>query len=688
MALDTLDYAVMVALAVAVSLYFGKSTFFPSNEGLDAGFVAGAASGKTRNLVEALEKNNKKCVVFFGSQTGTAEDYASKLSKELKARFGLSSMKCDLADYDFDNFNEIPDDKLVFFLVATYGEGEPTDNAVEFFEFLENGADSNLQSLKYTVFGLGNSTYEFYNKIGKDLNNKLEELGGERFAGYGEGDDGKGSMDEDFLAWKEAVFESLKHNLNFEEHELTYEPGLQLTEDSLISKSDAGVSEGEPSSEYVKWDPSVSPEGITKGPFDHTHPYLSTISKSKELFNSKSRSCVHAEFDLSDSNLRYSTGDHLAIWPSNSNQAVSKFLSAFGLEGKEDSVFSLKSLDSTITLPFHSPITYDGAIRNHMEITGAVSRQFLQAIASFAPSEDSKIRAQKLAGDKELFAKEIHSQNLNIADALLKISDGEAWTGVPFEFLIESVAHLQPRYYSISSSSMVDKRSIHVTAVVELEQHDDRVVSGVVTNLLKNIEVSQNKKSEKQLVTYNLKGPKGKYSNYKLPVHVRRSTFKLPSNPAVPIIMIGPGTGVAPFRGFVRERCQQASNTTDNITIGKTLLFFGCRTSDEDFLYKEEWPEYSQKLGSSFELVTAFSREDPAKKVYVQHKLLTKSKEINELLEKGAYIYVCGDASKMARDVQHTLNQIISKERNLPEERGAELIRGLKVQNRYQEDVW
>lgn len=686
MALDTLDYAVMVALAVALVVYFGKDKFASDPNG--AGFVAGASAhggANSRNLIEVLKKTNKKCVIFFGSQTGTAEDYASKLSKELKARFGLQTMTADLADYDFDNFHEIADEAegtLFFFLMATYGEGEPTDNATEFYEYLENEAEA-INGLKFAVFGLGNSTYEFYNKVGNDINTKLHDLGGERFAPYGEGDDGKGSMDEDFLAWKESVIESLKDS-DFEEHELKYEPGLALTEDLNLDYKNPLVSHGEPSLDYIKLKLGDS---ITKGPFDHTHPYLLTITTSKELFSEDSgRSCVHAEFDLSDSNLRYLTGDHLAIWPLNSNETISKFFQAFGLEGKEDVVFSLKSLDSTITLPFHSPITYDGCIRHHLEISGAVSRQFLQAIASFAPSEESRAKANELASNKELFAQEIHSRYFNIADALLFISNGLPWTEVPFVFLIESVAHLQPRYYSISSSSMSEKRSIHVTAVVELETKGEQVVSGVVTNLLKDIELHQNSKSTtKSLVTYDLSGPRNKFSKFKLPVHVRRSTFKLPSNPSVPVILIGPGTGVAPMRGFIRERVQQAANDSK---IGKTILFYGCRNSNEDFLYKDEWSEYSKKLGSSFEMHTAFSREDPKKKVYVQHKIMENAKEINKLLLEGAYIYVCGDASKMARDVQHTLTEIISKERNIPEERGAELVRGLKVQNRYQEDVW
>ncbi|KAK6200187.1 FAD binding domain-containing protein [Scheffersomyces amazonensis] len=676
MALDTLDLSVFIALAVAVLAYLAKQKLFPTKD--DSGFLP-ASSNSGRNLLETIKRNGKNTLVFYGSQTGTAEDYASKLSKELSSRFGLKSMTVDFSDYDFDNFGDIPNDILCFYLVATYGEGEPTDNANEFVEWLENEAD-NLSSLKYTVFGLGNSTYEFYNSMGRKLNEKFEELGAERFATYGEGDDGKGTLDEDFLTWKESVFDTLKNELDFEEKELTYEPGLKLEESDFLTIDDSEVSLGEPNKSYI-----TGTKDLSKGPFDHSHPYLAQITKSRELFTSNDRSCVHIEFDISNSNLRYSTGDHLAVWPSNSNENIETFIKAFGLESKNDTVFQLKKLDPTIAIPFPTPITYGAVIRHHLEISGPVSRQFLSAIASFAPDDASKQRANKIGNDKAIFAQEITQNLFNIADTLLYVSQGKPWTKVPFEYLIENVAHLQPRYYSISSSSLSEKTTINVTAVIETEKKDNRWVTGVVTNLLKNIEIVQNKSSDKPVVTYDLKGPRGKFSNFKLPVHVRRSTFKLPSNPNIPVILVGPGTGVAPLRGFIRDRIQQKKNGS---TIGETLLFYGCRNENEDFLYKEEWPEYAKELGESFEIFTAFSRHDPNKKVYVQHKILEQKDKINKLLESGAFIYVCGDASHMARDVQASFSKILAEGRGISEEKAGELVRSFKVQNRYQEDVW
>ncbi|KGQ96586.1 NADPH-cytochrome P450 reductase [Candida albicans GC75] len=657
MALDKLDLYVIVTLVVAVAAYFAKNQFLSKPQ--DTGFLSNdGAGGSSRNILETLKKNNKNTLLLFGSQTGTAEDYANKLSRELHSRFGLNTMVADFADYDFDNFGDITDDILVFFIVATYGEGEPTDNADEFHTWLTDEADT-LSTLRFTVFGLGNSTYEFYNAIGRKFDQLLEEKGGERFAEYGEGDDGTGTLDEDFLSWKDGVFDSLKNNLNYEEKELKYEPNVKLTERDDLTVDDSNVSLGEPNKKYI----NSQGVDLSKGPFDHTHPYLAKITKTKELFNSKDRNCVHVEFDISDSNLKYSTGDHLAVWPSNSDENIKQFLKCFGLEDKENTVIELKALDSTYSIPFPSPITYGAVIRHHLEISGPISRQLFLSIAGFAPNEETKATLTRIGNDKQEFASTITRRKFNIADALLFASKGKAWVDVPFEFIIENVQHLTPRYYSISSSSLSEKQLINITAVVEAEvESDGRAVTGVVTNLLKNIEIEQNNTNETPVVHYDLNGPRNKFSKFKLPVHVRRSNFKLPKNTTTPVILIGPGTGVAPLRGFVRERVQQVKN---GVNVGKTILFYGCRNEHDDFLYKQEWSEYASVLGDKFEMFNAFSRQDPSKKVYVQDKIVENYKIVNELLNNGATIYVCGDASRMARDVQAAIAKIVAKDRDI-----------------------
>ncbi len=686
--LDTLDLAVLSALFLATALYFTKGSLWGKSLEFDTNTnVASAGGAGTDSIAEKLSENDKNVIIFYGSQTGTAEDYASRFSKEASQRFGLKPMIADTEEYAFETLDQIPEDNVAVFFLATYGEGEPTDNAIAFYEFLSeedvefsNGGQT-LENLNYVIFGLGNSTYEFYNAMGRNVDELLQKFGAHRIGPHGEGDDGAATMDEDYLSWKDEVFSSWKKEKHLNEKEGIYEPTLKINKLEVSAEEDDAVFVGEPTKRHLSLE-------TVKGPYTHANPYIATFSNVKELFKSDHRNCIHAEIDLADSGLKYTTGDHVAIWPSNSNEEVDLFLTTVGLDKKRETVIDVEKLDSTATLSFPTPTTYEAVIRYFLEINGPVSRQFLLSVAAFAPNSDAKQKALKFGSDKDLFQTRITSKYLNIARALLYISNGIEWSDIPFSFLIEYVPSLQPRYYSISSSSKSEPKKVHITAVVESSTYPDvdHLVKGVATNLLLNIKQSYNAEKPRSTdLTFNLEGPRGKYNGYKLPIHIRRSTFKLPSNPGKPVILVGPGTGAAPFRGFIRDRVAQVEQGIPNI--GKTLFFYGSRTSTEDFLYKNEWEEYKQTLGDSFNLITAFSRETD-QKVYVQHKLLENSKLVNDLLLEGAYFYVCGDASKMARDVQAALSKIISTERNISEQKAGELLKQMKVQNLYQEDVW
>lgn len=687
--LDNLDFAVLCALSLAVAAYFYKDKFaelFASDESISV-----VSSSGSRDIVHVLKENNKNYLVLYGSQTGTAEDYAKKFAKELTAKFSLNVMCADVENYEFDHLNELPSDVIVSFFVSTYGEGDFPDGAVPFEDYLNTLEDGDLSNVKYTLFGLGNSTYEFFNGAAKKAHKKLSNAGANLVGIYGEADDGAGTTDEDYLSWKDALLEELKTVLSLDEHEQRFEPSF--TYKVLDSGVTDTVSLGEPTAQYMPTAKlSYNNEGKQLGPFDGTNPYVAPIVKSHELFTSKDRNCIHAEFDLSGSNMKYSTGDHLAVWPSNSDEKVKQFLSCFNLD--PETVFDLKPLDSTVKCPFPLPTTIGAAVRHYLEITGPVSRQIFSSLVQFAPNDDIKESLAKIAQDKDLFAKDITSRYFNLADALLYLSNGSKWDSVPWNFIVESVPHLQPRYYSISSSSLSEKQTVHITAIVENNANPSsekaEPVTGVTTNLLRNIQLAQNKEAvaaSNLPVHYDLDGPRGLFKNYKLPVHVRRSAFRLPSNPATPVIMVGPGTGVAPFRGFVRDRVKFVEQQP-NVTLGKHLLFYGSRNQD-DFLYASEWPDYSKKLGGAFEMIVAHSRLPDQPKVYVQDRLIEREKEVYELIaEKGAFIYVCGDAKGMAQGVHAALVKILSNGKGITTDEAAEIIKMFKANGKYQEDVW
>jgi NADPH-ferrihemoprotein reductase len=594
--LDTLDIIVLAALLVGTVAYFTKGTYwgvYGDPYGNSLATANGAAkAGKSRNIIEKMDETDKNCVVFYGSQTGTAEDYASRISKEGHSRFGLKTMVADLEEYDFDNLDTFPEDKLAVFVLATYGEGEPTDNAVEFYEFIgsedvsfsEGGSadDKPLSKLNYVAFGLGNNTYEHYNSMVRNVDKYLTNLGATRLGAAGEGDDGAGTMEEDFLAWKEPMWAAVAEKMGLEEREAMYEPVFEVTERPDLTPEDDTVYLGEPNKNHL--------EGNQKGPFNGNNPFIAPIVESAELFNSANRNCLHMEISIAGSNLSYTTGDHIAIWPNNAGKEVDRLFKVLGKEDQRHTVIAVRGLDPTAKVPFPSPTTYDAAVRFHIEINAAVSRQLVSVIAQFAPNDDIKAEIVKLGSDKDYFKEHVTDRNLNLAQLLEITGKGVTWDKIPFSFLFETMVKIQPRYYSISSSSLVQKDKISITAIVESIEKPGApyALKGVTTNYLLALKQKQHgdPNPDPHGLNYSITGPRNKYDGIHVPVHVRHSNFKLPSDPSKPIIMVGPGTGVAPFRGFIQERAAQAKAGQN---VGKTILFFGCRKQSEDFMYADEW---------------------------------------------------------------------------------------------------
>ncbi|CAO3676228.1 unnamed protein product [Umbelopsis ramanniana] len=654
-----------------------------------------AAPKKSRNFVEVMQQQNRRVIVFYGSQTGTAEDYASRIAKECTQKYNVSAMTADLEEYDMEHLDELPTDKLAIFVLATYGEGEPTDNAVPFWDFITqeetpefSQADSvedpshPLKNLRYIGFGLGNKTYEHFNEAIRVVDKKLTAFGATRLGECGEGDD-DGSLEEDFMAWQEAMWpvfceamEVSETSIGEAERTATY----HAQEIEIVSETDLYLGElGDK----------------TQQAYDAKKPFPALI-QSRDLFKNSDRHCLHLDIDITGSGIRYVTGDHIAIWPTNSETEVSRLVKSIGLIDKLDVAVKVEAIDPAAPkkYPFPVPTTYRSIFRHYLDIATPPPRPVLGAIAQYATSEASKSKLESLAADKDIYRSEVVDACKNLGEVLESIdSTPGAFADVPFDLIVESLSRLQPRYYSISSSSLESPNTITVTAVTlkfTPESSPDRTVYGVATNYL--WAMHQAAHPEIQNVEtgpeYYTKGPRDAYLNQdgvKVPVHVRKSNFKLPRNPSVPVILVGPGTGVAPHRAFVRERAFQKRNGKD---VGKTLLFFGCRRSDEDYLYNDEWPELFDTLGGESRIINAFSRETD-KKVYVQDRLRENGSEVWDMLDKQhAYIYVCGDAKRMAKDVQSAFIEFAQQFGGQSPEEAEQYVKNLRSKGRYQEDVW
>ncbi len=374
---------------------------------------------------------------------------------------------------------------------------------------------------------------------------------------------------------------------------------------------------------------------VSAATYDKQHPYSATLLTSQKITGrDSSKDIHHIEIDLQDSGITYQPGDALGVWYQNCAELAKRILKACGLSGVES-----VDVDGE-NLSIHT------ALVDKFEITAANP----QLVEKFAELSGSK-KLLKLSEDKNKLRE--YANQTQIIDVLT-----EKKTKLSAEQLVGLLRRLTPRLYSIASSQTEVEDEVHLTVgVVEYQHGDEARTGGASGYLARQLKEGD---SVKVFVEHN-------------------ANFKLPESDDADVIMIGPGTGVAPFRSFIQERDNRAA-------AGKNWLFFGERTFTQDFLYQVEWQKYL-KSGTLARLDVAFSR-DQQEKVYVQQRILEQAADVWEWLKNGAYIYVCGDANHMAKDVNSALITVAEQQGNLSHEEAEAFINDLRKAKRYQRDVY
>ncbi|XP_029637530.1 NADPH--cytochrome P450 reductase [Octopus sinensis] len=619
--------------------------------------IVPAAKTEDSGLIGKMKTLGKNVVVFYGSQTGTAEEFSGCLAKDA-LRYGMKGLVMDPEECNMEelsNFSEI-ENSLAIFCMATYGEGDPTDNAQEFFNLLQQD-EIELNGLRYAVFGLGNKTYEHYNAMGIFVDKRLEELGATRIFELGFGDD-DANIEEDFLSWRERLWPAIGEYFGIE----AVETDISLRQYQLTVHEDLSEEDQYYQGEMFR----MGSYTAQKPPYDAKNPFLAPVVVNKELFKNTDRSCMHIEFDISGSKIRYESGDHVAVYPTNNPELVSKIGEL--LETKLDTIITLTNVEaeSNKKHPFPCPTTYRIALLHYVDIMNPVRTHVLKELVEYAKDPKDKEFLEKISSTtpegKQLYSEWVIKDHRNIIAILEDLSSVKP----PLDHLCELLPRLQARYYSISSSPKVHPDRIHITAIlIDYVTRDGRKIQGVTTGFL-SLKKSSNGDCPR------------------VPIYVRKSQFHLPFKPSTDILMIGPGTGVAPFRAFIQER--DFLKSQDKV-VGDTILYYGCRNKANDFLYEEELNHFIEQK-SLTKLHLAFSR-DTAKKVYVQHLLMDNREETWKLLSSGGHIYICGDARNMARDVYDTLISIIMEFAKLPSKPEAvEYMKKIQAKGGYSCDVW
>ncbi|KAK7407888.1 hypothetical protein QQX98_009947 [Neonectria punicea] len=641
---------------------------------------AGAGAKATRNIAQKLEEAGKDVVIFWGSQSGTSEMLANRLAKECHLRFGLQTLSADLCDYDAESIALIPQTKLAIFIISTYGEGDPSDNTAGFWEWLHKRPfDIKLPHLRYMAFGLGNTSYRYYNRVIDVVTEAFHEAGAQRLMPVGKANDANGGTEEDFLAWKDDLFDVFVGQLGFKEQDIPYTPSISLVEDESLALVDLNL--GEPVEHRN------GPARVVKA-YSPIRPL--TVQSSEELYTSPDRNCLHMELDITNhAELRYGTGDHLAVYPINTDHEVQLLLRAIGREDRAERPLLVRPLEEGETTKIPSPTTLSALFRHYLEVSAPVSREIVGQLARFAPSQEAAKLLSSLGKDKNGYATFVGQNHVTFGRLLSLAAPGTVWKDLPLSYIVEALPTIQPRYYSISSSSAVSSRKIAITVGVDnmpLVANASTKIRGVTTNYLYSLSNSLNgiTNSSVQLPNYALSGPGDVLQGHKVYGCIRRSQFKLPTHGTTPLIMIGAGTGMAPFRGFTIERARLKAIGKP---VGRMILFFGCRRPDEDYLYRRELAETAASLDGLLEIVPAFSRADDLPKAYVQDRVGEMKEDVCELLDKGANVYICGRAS-MARDVGRVVEESMKQHNNWSDAEARSWAESAKKGNKWLEDVW
>lgn len=534
--------------------------------------------------------------LISASQTGNARRVAEALRDDLLAA-KLNVKLVNAGDY---KFKQIAAEKLLVVVTSTLGEGEPPEEAVALHKFLFSKKAPKLDGTAFAVFGLGDTSYEFFCQSGKDFDSKLAELGAERLLDRVDADV---EYQTAAAEWRARVVEVLKARA-------PVAAPAQLATSGAVND-------------------------IHTSPYTKEAPLSATLSVNQKITGRDSEKDVrHIEIDLGDSGLRYQPGDALGVWYQNDPQLVKELVELLWLKGDEPVTVDGKTLPLAEALEWHFELTVNTAtiVENYATLTRS---------ESLLPLVGDKAQLQQYAAATPIV------DMVRFSPAQL---DAEALIGL--------LRPLTPRLYSIASSQAEVESEVHVTVGVVRYEIEGRARAGGASSFL--ADRVEEDGEVRVFIEHN-------------------DNFRLPANPETPVIMIGPGTGIAPFRAFMQQRAADGAQ-------GKNWLFFGNPHFTEDFLYQVEWQSYV-KEGLLTRIDLAWSR-DQQQKIYVQDKLREQGAELWRWINDGAHIYVCGDANRMAKDVEHTLLEVIAEYGAMDAEAADEFLSELRVERRYQRDVY
>ncbi|MGH6641137.1 MAG: bifunctional cytochrome P450/NADPH--P450 reductase [Bradyrhizobium sp.] len=609
------------------------------DRGAFAGRAAAAVAASNTAAPQARTRpgHNTPLLVLYGSNLGTAEELATRVA-DLAEVNGFATKLGALDDY----VGKLPEQGGVLIFCASYN-GVAPDNATQFVKWLGGGlAKDALAKVRYAVFGCGNSDWAAtYQSVPRSIDEQMAAHGARSLSARGEGD-ARSDLDGQFEKWFTAAAPAAMKELGV---------------DSTLSRSadDAPLYVIEPVA------PTAVNTIVAQGGVSPMKVQLNSELQNKSGANPSDRSTRHIEVQLPPG-ISYRVGDHLSVVPRNDPALVDSVARRFGFL-PADQIRLAVAEGRRAQLPVGDVVSVGRLLTEFVELQQIATRKQIQIMSEQTRCPMTKPKLLAYIGDDaastELYRNDVIGKRKSVFDLLEEYPACE----LPFHAYLEMLSLLAPRYYSISSSPAGDASRCSVTVgVVEAPASSGRgVYKGVCSNYLA-----------------------GRRAGDTIHATVRetKAGFRLPDDPSVPIIMIGPGTGLAPFRGFLQER---ADRKAKGASLGAAMLFFGCRNPEQDYLYADELKAFA--ASGITELHTAFSRAD-GPKTYVQHQVAAQKNQVWNLIEKGAIVYACGDGGKMEPDVKAALVSIYRERTGADEAAGLRWIDDLGAKNRYVLDVW
>ena len=598
-----------------------------------------AAAEEVAPILAPADRHGTPLRVLYGSDLGMAEGIALRLAQEGNER-GYAVVLGALDDY----IGDLPTDGATIVISSSYN-GEPPANAKEFCLWLDRAAaDRRPSGSPYTVFGCGNTEWAAtYQAVPILLDTKLAELGARRIHARGEGDV-RADFDAQYRAWHDTLWSDLASSLGLpasaSDPAAATRPRLSIT---IVNRQ---------TSNPVIMSYEAAPA------FIRANRELATADDRER----PERSTRHVEIALPDG-MSYQVGDHLGVLPRNNLGLIRRAMFRFGLDAGQ--YLTIVPHSGTHThLPIDEPTPVLGVLASCVELQDVAKRSDIETMVPHTDDPDQRAALEELVGDDPEAQTRYRERVLLPNRSLLDLLEQFPACALPFEIFLDLLAPLRPRYYSISSSPLANERTCSIT-------------TGVVRGPAR----SGNGEFTGVCSSYLAASP----STSTVFVFVRDPGigFRPPKDPQVPMIMVGAGTGLAPYRGFLQDR---AARKRQGVPVAESLLFFGCRHPAADYLYAEELREF-QRLGI-VRVETAFSRVPGQPRQYVQDSIQDHGEDVWALLEQDAYVFVCGNARTIAPAVRAALTAVHHQQVGGPMTDSEAWLSNLRTAGRYVEDIW